>query len=259
MFNFLKNNNEESLSESFDADKPIPKHIAIIMDGNGRWAQKRFMPRIAGHKEGMNNVKTITKHASRLGVKVLTLYAFSTENWKRPTEEVDFLMKLPVDFFDVFVPELIAENVQVQVMGYQEHLPAHTQKAVANAIEQTKNNTGMILNFALNYGSRAEILTAVNDLVDLAKKGDIKEEITEADFSAHLMTSVLGTELQDPDLLIRTSGEERISNFLLWQIAYSELFFTPKFWPDFTTQNLEEAIGSFQVRNRRFGDVKAKI
>jgi undecaprenyl diphosphate synthase len=228
------------------------------MDGNGRWAQKRFLPRIAGHKEGMNNVKLITKHASKLGVKVLTLYAFSTENWKRPTEEVDFLMKLPVDFFDVFVPELIAENVQVQVMGYKESLPAHTQKAVENAIEQTKNNTGMILNFALNYGSRAEMLTAVNSLVESAKDGELTGEVTEEMFSEKLMTGVLGKELRDPDLLIRTSGEERISNFLLWQIAYSELFFTDKFWPDFTTDNLEEAIGSFQSRNRRFGDVKAK-
>ncbi|MEG2938107.1 MAG: isoprenyl transferase, partial [Vagococcus sp.] len=213
---------------------------------------------IAGHKEGMNNVKLITKHASKLGVKVLTLYAFSTENWKRPTEEVDFLMKLPVDFFDVFVPELIAENVQVQVMGYKESLPAHTQKAVENAIEQTKNNTGMILNFALNYGSRAEMLTAVNSLVESAKDGELTGEVTEEIFSEKLMTGVLGKELRDPDLLIRTSGEERISNFLLWQIAYSELFFTDKFWPDFTTDNLEEAIGSFQSRNRRFGDVKAK-
>ena len=234
------------------------KHIAIIMDGNGRWAQKRFLPRIAGHKEGMNNVKLITKHASKLGVKVLTLYAFSTENWKRPTEEVDFLMKLPVDFFDVFVPELIAENVQVQVMGYKKSLPAHTKKAVENAIEQTKNNTGMILNFALNYGSRAEMLTAVNSLVESAKDGELTGEVTEEMFSEKLMTGVLGKELRDPDLLIRTSGEERISNFLLWQIAYSELFFTDKFWPDFTTDNLEEAIGSFQSRNRRFGDVKAK-
>ncbi len=258
MFNFLKNNNEETLLGSFDTDKEIPKHIAIIMDGNGRWAQKRFLPRIAGHKEGMNNVKVITKHASQLGVKVLTLYAFSTENWKRPTEEVDFLMKLPVDFFDVFVPELIEENVKVQVMGYQESLPKHTQKAVENAIEQTKDNTGMILNFALNYGSRAEILTAVNDIMSLVKEERLTEEITEEEFAKHLMTASLGPDLQDPDLLIRTSGEERISNFLLWQIAYSELFFTDKYWPDFTSQHLEDAIGSFQSRNRRFGDVKAK-
>ncbi|MEG0284739.1 MAG: isoprenyl transferase [Vagococcus sp.] len=259
MFNLFKNSQKnEGVSDTFDKSKPVPRHIAVIMDGNGRWAQKRMMPRIAGHKEGMNNVKVITKHASRMGVKVLTLYAFSTENWKRPTEEVDFLMKLPVDFFDVFVPELIEENVRVQVMGYQEYLPSHTQKAVQNAIEQTKDNTGMILNFALNYGSRAEILTAVNELVELAKSGELDGEVTEEDLSNHLMTADLGPELRDPDLMIRTSGEERISNFLLWQIAYSELFFTEKYWPDFSTADFDEAIGSFQARNRRFGDVKAK-
>ncbi len=258
MLKFLRKSSKvkETPSETFDANRLIPKHVAIIMDGNGRWAQKRMLPRIAGHKEGMNNVKIITKHASQLGVKVLTLYAFSTENWKRPTDEVNFLMKLPVDFFDVFVPELIKENVKVNVMGYKEYLPEHTQKAVDNAIEQTKNNTGMILNFALNYGSRAEILTAVNELVELAKDGEITEEIDESKFSSYLMTSSLGEGLQDPELLIRTSGEERISNFLLWQIAYSELFFTDMFWPDFSTKHLEEAIGSYQMRNRRFGGLK---
>lgn len=258
MLNFLKkkSDNQEKTEQCFDSSKPVADHIAVIMDGNGRWAQKRMLPRIAGHKEGMNNVKVITKHASKLGVKVLTLYAFSTENWKRPTDEVNFLMKLPVDFFDVFVPELIEENVKVNVMGYKEFLPAHTQKAVENAMEQTKENTGLILNFALNYGSRAEILTAVNDIVALAKSGDLPDEVDEKTFSSHLMTASLGEALQDPDLLIRTSGEERISNFLLWQIAYSELFFTDKYWPDFTITDLEEAIGSYQLRNRRFGGLK---
>lgn len=254
---FKKNSKQEiNAAQSIDLEKPIPSHIAIIMDGNGRWAQKRMLPRIAGHKEGMNNVKTITKHASQLGVKVLTLYAFSTENWKRPTDEVNFLMKLPVDFFDVFVPELIKENVKVNVMGYKEYLPTHTQEAVEKAINQTKDNTGMILNFALNYGSRSEMLTAVNEIVKLAKNGEITEEINEEQFSSYLMTASLGKDLQDPDLLIRTSGEERISNFLLWQIAYSELFFTDMFWPDFTIRHLEEAIGSYQSRNRRFGGLK---
>lgn len=239
---------------TLDKDGEIPAHVAVIMDGNGRWAQNRRLPRVAGHKEGMNNVKKITKKASRLGVKVLTLYAFSTENWKRPTDEVDYLMQLPVEFFDAFVPELIAENVKVNVIGYVEYLPEHTKKAVADAMDQTKDNTGMILNFALNYGSRAEILTAVNKLVQLAKSGELAEqEITEELFSDQLMTASLGSELQDPDLLIRTSGEERISNFLLWQIAYSELFFTDALWPDFDDAHLEQALASYQQRNRRFG------
>ena len=238
---------------SFDTNGPIPQHIAVIMDGNGRWAQNRRLPRVAGHKEGMNNVKKITKQASRLGVKVLTLYAFSTENWKRPTEEVDFLMQLPVDFFDTFVPELVEENVRVEVMGYTEYLPEHTQKAIQDAKEQTKENTGMVLNFALNYGSRAEILTAVNKAVEDVKSGVIDGEITEEMLSGYMMTADLGTDLQDPDLLIRTSGEERISNFLLWQIAYSELFFTDAYWPDFDSDHFEEALASYQKRNRRFG------
>jgi len=262
MFNLFNKQTKEKIGEDkptlFSKDGDIPKHIAIIMDGNGRWAQARRLPRIAGHKEGMNNVKKITTHASKLGVKVLTLYAFSTENWKRPSSEVDFLMKLPVDFFDVFVPELVKENVKVNVMGYKEYLPAHTQKAVENAIEQTKNNTGMVLNFALNYGSRAEILTAVNTIVKEAKEGRLSNEIDEETFSEYLMTASLKKDVRDPDLLIRTSGEERISNFLLWQIAYSELFFTDSYWPDFSLENLEEAIGSFQKRQRRFGGLKTE-
>lgn len=248
---------QEEAEFTFDSNKAVPKHIAIIMDGNGRWAQNRRLPRVAGHKEGMETVKTITKHASSLGIKVLTLYAFSTENWKRPEEEVSFLMQLPVDFFDKFVPELIKENVKVNVMGYTEFLPAHTQEAVKKAIEQTKDNTGMVLNFALNYGSRAEIVTAVKDIYTELKKTDAKEEeITEALISEHLMTGFLPSELRDPELLIRTSGEERISNFLLWQIAYSELFFTDALWPDFNGELLEMAIASFQNRDRRFGGLK---
>ncbi|EOH99860.1 undecaprenyl pyrophosphate synthase [Enterococcus haemoperoxidus ATCC BAA-382] len=242
---------------TFNSKGPIPKHVAIIMDGNGRWAQNRRLPRIAGHKEGMNTVKKITKHASKLGIKVLTLYAFSTENWKRPTDEVSFLMQLPVDFFDTFVPELIKENVKVHVMGYKEFLPAHTQDAVERAIEQTKENTGMVLNFALNYGSRAEIITAVREIAEQTASSELSpEDITESTIADHLMTGFLTEELRDPELLIRTSGEERISNFLLWQIAYSELFFTEALWPDFNDQLLETALASFQNRNRRFGGLK---
>lgn len=248
---------QEKNQINFDGALPIPEHIAIIMDGNGRWAQNRRLPRIAGHKEGMETVKKITKHASNLGVKVLTLYAFSTENWKRPTDEVDFLMQLPVDFFDKFVPELIKENVQVHVMGYTEYLPAHTLEAVERAIEQTKQNTGMILNFALNYGSRAEIVTAVQTIMKEVQTQD-NVEITEQMIADHLMTGFLPTDLRDPSLVIRTSGEERISNFLLWQIAYAEFFFTKAYWPDFDGRLLEEAIGVYQHRDRRYGGIQSK-
>jgi undecaprenyl diphosphate synthase len=245
---------QETSEFTFDKNKKIPKHVAIIMDGNGRWAQNRRLPRIAGHKEGMETVKKITKHASSLGIEVLTLYAFSTENWKRPTTEVDFLMQLPVDFFDTFVPELIQENVRVHVMGYQEFLPEHTQDAIERAMEQTKNNTGMVLNFALNYGSRAEIISAVKKVYEeVSEQEGTTEMIDEALFEKHLMTGFLPPELRDPELLIRTSGEERISNFLLWQIAYSEFFFTDALWPDFNESLLEISLADYQNRNRRFG------
>ncbi|WP_313468088.1 isoprenyl transferase, partial [Carnobacterium sp.] len=235
-----------------EAEK-IPHHIAIIMDGNGRWAQKKFLPRIAGHKEGMNTVKKITKRASQIGVKVLTLYAFSTENWKRPDTEVSFLMQLPVDFFDTFVPDLIKENVKVQVIGFTDQLPIHTKKAVEQAIEDTKNNTGMILNFALNYGSRSEMLEATKQIAEQVKAGELAvEDINEVVFEQQLMTTTLG-EYQDVDYMIRTSGEERISNFLLWQNAYSEFYFTKILWPDFDEAALEQAIGVYQTRHRRFG------
>ncbi|MFD1485718.1 isoprenyl transferase [Lacticaseibacillus baoqingensis] len=231
----------------------IPAHIAIIMDGNGRWAKKRLLPRIAGHKQGMEVVKTIAKAASHLGVKVLTLYAFSTENWKRPSSEVNYLMKLPVDFFNTFVPELIAENVKVQVMGELDALPAHTRQAAENAMADTAANTGMILNFALNYGSRDEIVQAVRQLGQAVATGELAPEaINEKTISAQLMTADLGP-LADPDLLIRTSGEERLSNFLLWQLAYSELVFSPTLWPDFTPNTLRDAIAEYQSRDRRFG------
>lgn len=235
------------------APDKMPNHIAIIMDGNGRWAKRRLLPRVAGHKAGMENVKTITKAASHLGVKVLTLYAFSTENWKRPADEVNYLMDLPVKFFNKFIPELMANNVKVNIMGYLTQLPAKTQQVCHDAVEQTKNNTGMILNFALNYGSRAEIITATQKLVEQAAAGELlPEDITEDVFAQQLMTSALG-EYADPDLLIRTSGEERLSNFLLWQLAYSELVFTDCFWPNFDVDELRQAIWQYQQRDRRFG------
>ena len=234
----------------------IPHHIAIIMDGNGRWAQKRHLPRVAGHKQGMQTVKTITITASNLGVKVLTLYAFSTENWKRPSSEVNYLMQLPIRFFSTFVPDLVKNNVRVMVMGDIQRLPAKTQQAVNDAIADTANCDGMVLNFALNYGSRDEITRAVQEVAAAVQAGTISPEaIDEELVSQHLMTAPLG-EFADPDLLIRTSGEERISNFLLWQLAYSELEFVPEHWPDFDAESLKRAIIEFQGRHRRFGGLK---
>lgn len=222
------------------------------MDGNGRWAKRRAMPRILGHHEGMQVVKKITKFASKLDVKVLTLYAFSTENWKRPKKEVDYLMKLPEEFLGAFLPELIEENVQVRVIGQKDRLPTHTRRAMEKAMEDTKENTGLILNFALNYGSRDEIVSAVQHMMKDSEEGKIRsEEISEEKISSYLMTS----SLPDPELLIRTSGELRISNFMLWQIAYSEFWFTDVYWPDFTEEHLLNAITDFQHRGRRFGGV----
>ena len=244
-----------SNNPKLDTDR-IPAHIAIIMDGNGRWAQARHLPRVAGHNQGMQTVKTVTMAASDLGVKVLTLYAFSTENWKRPNDEVSYLMQLPIRFFKTFVPDLVAHNVRVMVMGDISRLPEATQKAVKDAIADTSKCTGMILNFALNYGSRDEIVRAVKSIATEVKEGQLTPaDITEQTVSDHLMSSPLGS-LADPDLLIRTSGEERISNFLLWQIAYCEFVFTDTYWPDFDRQALQNAIIEFQGRHRRFGGLK---
>lgn len=237
-------------------DLQVPKHIAMIMDGNGRWAKKRGLPRVAGHKEGMNIVKKVTKIASDLGVEVLTLYAFSTENWKRPKDEVNFLMQLPIDFFDTFVPDLMKNNVKVTTIGNIDELPEKTQQAVEKAKEKTKKNTGMILNFALNYGSRDEITQAVQHIAKEVKAGKLSwDQVDETCISNHLMTGFL-KDLSDPELIIRTSGEERLSNFLLWQSAYSEFYFTSCLWPDFDESIFMEALENYQGRNRRFGGLK---
>ncbi len=233
-------------------DDLIPAHVAIIMDGNGRWAKRRGLPRIAGHHEGMKVVKKVVRHASDLGVKVLTLYAFSTENWKRPQDEVDFLMKLPGEFLNSFLPELIEQNVRVTIMGHKEVLPIHTIQAVDEAIEKTKSNTGLVLNFALNYGSRNEITTALTQIIqDIGKGAVTQEDVSEELISQYLMSA----SLPDPDLLIRTSGEVRLSNFMLWQLAYSEFWFTDINWPDFTEEHLKKAIYDYQNRGRRYGGV----
>lgn len=249
MFNFFKKNRlEEKIEEK--KLKKIPTHVAIIMDGNGRWAKKRNMPRVKGHYEGMQTVKKITKYASKLGIKYLTLYAFSTENWARPKEEVNYLMGLPEKMFTSFMPELMENNVKVEVIGVVEKLPENTRKAVEDAIEQTKNNTGLKLIFALNYGSKDEIVTAVKRIAQGAANNEYKvEEIDEQLISDNLFTK----DTPDPDLLIRTSGEQRISNFLLWQIAYSEFIFTKVAWPDFVEEEFYKALLEYQSRDRRFG------
>lgn len=249
--NWRNPNRELSVTSKDDLIKRgIPEHIAIIMDGNGRWAKKRALPRIAGHHEGMKTVRKITKLSNELGVKALTLYAFSTENWKRPKSEVDYLMKLPEEFLGTFLPELIEENVQVRIIGDESKIPAHTLRAVQKAKEETGSNNGLILNFALNYGSRAEMIHAVRGMVEDAENGELKiEDINEELFSSYLMTS----GMKDPDLLIRTSGEIRLSNFMLWQLAYSEFVFTDVLWPDFSEDHLLSAIDEYQHRGRRFG------
>ena len=259
MFNKIRlwknqNNNSSTLRENIEKVRqlPVPEHVAIIMDGNGRWAKKRALPRIAGHHEGMKVVRKITKLANNLGIKTLTLYAFSTENWKRPKNEVDYLMKLPEEFLGTFLPELIEENVQVAMMGYKDQLPVHTLHAIEKAIEDTKDNDGLVLNFALNYGSRSEIIDATKKVLNDYKSGILKEsELNEEIFSSYLMTS----NLNDPDLLIRTSGEIRLSNFMLWQLAYTEFWFTEVLWPDFKEKHLIEAIEAYQNRQRRFGGI----
>jgi len=228
-------------------NKPC-KHVAIIMDGNGRWAQNQKEQRNFGHLKGSENVRDIAIAAKELGVEVLTLYAFSTENWQRPDEEVAYLMKLPALFFDRFIKELVEENVKVKTIGDISAFPVQTQKVVKRAIDTTQNNSGLILNLAMNYGGRAEIVCATQSIVDDIQSGKISQ-INESIFEQYLMTA----DLPSVDLCIRTSGEQRLSNFLLWQLAYSELYFTNVSWPEFTKQDLKSAIDTFHQRKRRFG------
>ena len=229
---------------------PLPQHIAIILDGNGRWAKIRGLPRTAGHQEGAMNVREITKLCANIGIKALTVYAFSTENWKRPDEEVKFLMKLPIKFFNEFAPELVENNIRLKVIGNVEELPIDLQQKVLEISELTKNNTKMTLTIALNYGSQDEIKQAVQAIATEVKNGQLNvEDINEDVIDQHLMTS----DLPPLDLMIRTSGELRISNYLLWQLAYAELYFTSIAWPDFKEEQLYEALLDYQKRNRRFG------
>ena len=234
----------------------IPKHIAIIMDGNGRWAKERSLPRVAGHKEGVNSVREITRACGEIGVKHLTLYTFSTENWRRPKAEVSALMTLLLKTISTEVRELHKNNVRFTAIGDLKKLPRSTQKGIFDGIDITKNNTGLNLCLALNYGSRQEMVSAVQAIAKKVKKGDLKlDEINETIFSNTLSTS----DMPNPDLLIRTSGEYRLSNFLLWQCAYSEIIMTKTFWPAFREDALIEAILEYQSRERRFGKVSEQV
>ena len=230
----------------------IPNHVAIIMDGNGRWAEKRNLPRAFGHNAGMKAMKEIVKRSSSLGIKHLTVYAFSTENWKRSTEEVNGIFKLIVTYVDNELKELHANNVRVHILGDYSKLPADAVIRLEKSLAVTENNTGMQFNIALNYGSRHEIVEAIQAIAKSVEDGVMSvEDIDEATVTQHLSTGLAG--IPDPELLIRTSGETRISNFLLWQIAYSELVYSPVLWPDFTPEVFENTILEYQKRDRRFG------
>ncbi|RHW39613.1 isoprenyl transferase [Lysinibacillus yapensis] len=243
------------VAQSLLTNECLPSHIAIIMDGNGRWAKKRAMPRIAGHHEGMQTVRRIARIADDLGIQVLTLYAFSTENWKRPKSEVEYLMSLPQMFLNSFMPELMERDIRIEMIGDMEGLPSNTKKALNQAMEMTKNNNGLILNFAMNYGSRAEIVAAMKAIMMEVSNGKLTmDDVDENMINQYLMTS----SLPEPDLLIRTSGEVRLSNFMLWQLAYTEFWFTDVLWPDFDQKTFMQAIQAYQQRNRRYGGLKGE-
>ena len=236
--------------------KNIPKHIAIIMDGNGRWAKERGLPRIAGHREGINSVREITRICGEIGVKYLTLFTFSTENWNRPKREVKALMTLLLSTIKKEIKELHNNNVKFSTIGDISILPKSTEKGIKEGIELTFNNSGLNLILALNYGSRQEILSAVNNIISDINKKDIEiDSIDENIFSSYLYTN----NCPDPDLLIRTSGELRISNFLLWQSAYTEMYLTDTYWPSFRENELFQAILDFQNRERRFGKTSEQL
>lgn len=237
-------------------DGNIPNHIAIIMDGNGRWARDRSLPRIAGHREGINSVREITKVCGEIGVNYLTLYTFSTENWRRPPSEVKALMSLLLKTINIEVKELHNNNVQFKIIGELESLPKSTVDGLRNGVELTSKNSGLNLCLAINYGSRKEILDAVKLTIAKIQNEELKiDQIDEAFFSQQLYTK----NIPDPDLMIRTSGEYRLSNFLLWQSAYTEIYMTDSYWPSFREQQLIDSINDYQNRERRFGKLSDQI
>jgi undecaprenyl diphosphate synthase len=247
-----KNKDNRSIYDKIDMSK-LPGHIAIIMDGNGRWARTRNLPRAMGHRAGVETIREIVSVSSELGIKVLTLYAFSTENWKRPTDEVNALMNLLVEYLRKEVRELHEKKVRIMAIGNIAKLPEICQHELNKAIKMTSKNTGLILNLALNYGGRSEIIDAVRKICISVQKEHLKpEEIDEKIISEYLSTG----SIPDPDLIVRPSGELRLSNFLLWQCAYSEFWFSDINWPDFKKEHLFKAIYDYQQRDRRFGGIK---
>ena len=250
MFNLFGKKQPKTV-DTIDYDN-IPQHIGIIMDGNGRWAQKRGLPRSAGHAAGAKTLDHITRSAEKLGIKYVTVYAFSTENWKRPKDEVDALMKLLVNYLDDYKRVLGGDNIRIRIVGKRDQLSDEINKKIDIVEEETKNNDKITLAIALNYGGREEITSAVKKIGENIKEGKISpEEIDEEMISNNLYTSFM----PDPDFIIRPSGELRLSNFLLWQSAYSEFWFSDICWPDFTEADLHQAVIDFQKRNRRFGGV----
>ena len=244
-----------SYKEQIDTAR-LPRHVAIIMDGNGRWAKKQGLARMFGHKKGVETVHNITVAATKLGIEYLTLYTFSTENWNRPKEEVDALMTLLVDTIAKETPTLMNNNVRLQTIGDINRLPEGTKQKFLACIDETSRNTGLTMVIALSYSARWEIIEAVREAVRLTQAGQLRPE----DVTEQMVSSLMTTrEMPDPDLLIRTSGEYRISNFLLWQLAYSELYFTDCLWPEFTDEEFYKAIVDYQKRERRFGKTSEQI
>jgi undecaprenyl diphosphate synthase len=232
----------------------LPAHVAVIMDGNGRWAKRRNLPRVAGHRAGVEPVRVAVETCARLGIQSLTLYAFSKENWKRPKSEVDTLWRLLTIYLSGEVPRLMANNIRMRTIGRAEALPEKVQRELSDAIRTTSSNTGMILNLAINYGGRTEIVDAVNRLIAEAREDGTLDRLVVDEAAIESKLDTAGQP--EPDLLIRTSGEMRISNFLLWQIAYAELYVTEICWPDFDRTCLLEAIAAYQKRDRRFGGLR---
>lgn len=240
------------MSSAADDLKIIPRHIAMIMDGNGRWAKERGLPRTEGHRAGADTVRQVTEGCGELGVEYLTLYAFSSENWKRPKREVEALMKLLEQFLRTKTQEMKEQNIRLQAIGRLHDLPKSCQEQLHRSIEATSQNSGLTLILALSYGGREELIDGVKSLLESVEKGHLDKGMIDGDvFSKHLYTRYY----PDPDLLIRTSGEMRISNFLLWQLSYTEFYITPKLWPDFDKEDLKDAIREYGRRQRRFGGV----